>query len=62
MEKYKIQRFRFIFSLLLMPFICVMAYAGEPDPWLLTVENPDADNYYGISVANGQMGDRKSVV
>lgn len=56
MEKYKIQRFRFIFSLLLMPFICVMAYAREPDPWLLTVENPDADNYYGISVANGQMG------
>lgn len=32
------------------------AVASEPDAWRITAVNPDASDYYGVTVANGQIG------
>src|ERR1700724_914631 len=29
---------------------------GPIDPWVITANNPDPSNYYGVTVANGVIG------
>lgn len=41
-----------------LPFLALYSFpfAQQPDPWVITAAVPDAGGYYGVTVANGQIG------
>lgn len=46
-----------IFYLSLGLLICSgLAKAQSVDPWMVSAERIDANNYYGVTVANGMIG------